>query len=313
MPRADRDRNAEKYEKRDWEQIAAGWGDVVSAFADGIVWPEVEVEDLPQLRPFFDQMRQGPHHELIELDEINFIYPELFIASFAYLRRATHVLCAAIKHSDAGRRSWSRVSAYHASYFAMRAISGLLGAAILRHRARDETYQIDVWCAGPVQRKSVMFAAEAFSVKGYMRCKGRLSHFDLWSIFSRLLRATAISPAIWPYSVADRYKRVPGDAYAKLRNKLQYRASGWPFDDLIQQLAPEDIGLQCGRCVSENWTDTPDDGDFPLLLGLQIVPMALALFQSVSPAGGILRAEVDNRDVDLRNANVLRTKSLGLI
>jgi hypothetical protein len=119
-------------------------------------------------------------------------------------------------------------------------------------------------------------------------------------------------PIVWPFSIADRYKMLAGDIYVSLRNHLLYRASFWPFDDLTAPFPAENIEDQCRRSAAENWTDAPDHGDFPFFLSLQLVFMAIALFQSISPDGSALRAEIAAREDDLRRLNAHRNVVFGM-
>lgn len=308
MPTISRDRDAEKLGVRAWDDIAAAWAEHIPNFEGEISWPELEVEELQQLRPFYDELRDTKKGELQELEEIGFLYLEVFMSSLASARRAVHILRATAKHSETGFRSWSRTSAYQSAFFAMQSVIRLLGAVILYDDSHNLTFQFDLWSD---RRKKALSATDAFIPAGFFRTKGVLTHVDLWSIFVRLLRATRMPAEVWPHPIVNRIRELSGRDFPSLRNRLNYQASFWLFDDLSALMPPEDLRQICEHAAKEAWPESPDNGNFPVYLGVQATGMAIALLQSVTPEG-LIKDTLNSWSGELSGIDISPNAALGI-
>ena len=298
MAKNERDAEADKYEVRTWEDIARAWKEYVREVDPHFALPQSEIEELQEVKGIYKALlalKLKHPGEQLEVDDCDFLYREALLSVLGHLSRAAHVLKATVKQSAAGYRSWSRTGAYHAAFFAMQAVTRLLGALILHDASTNATYQFDLWCPAHKRRGIELSQRQHFVIKGSCRrSRGKLTHVDYWSIFGRLLNATRMPPEIWPYAIVNPIREVTRDQYGELRNRINYSAAFWPYDDLTSPLPAEDVVELCRAAKSEKWHVEPMHGRFPMCLGIQLVALGLTLAKAVADESENIAAELES-------------------
>lgn len=289
-----RDHDAEKIKERRWEDIRNEWMNYVPEHESPWPVPEEEVFELPTLQEHLRSFG-GAHerHSTIE-DEIVGLRTAAIHESVILLHKAGNVLRAAAEEGQLGFRTWSRSSAYHAAFFAMRGVLGLLGVLVFRGKDHQAEYQVDLWAPREGRRKPAPTESR-FAVHIRQRQR-RVEHKEMWGIFSRVLRITKIEAALWPLLRHDPLKDLDPGQFAHVRHRIHYRATGWLFDDIDSVHEKDDFKALAEHVAQLTHLREPRDHSFPASLALHTLSMGYALMADLGREIPKMRAEAERTD-----------------
>ena len=215
-----RDSDAEKIKTRRWEDIRSEWRNYVPYRESPWPVPELEVFELTTVEEYLKHLG-GPHGNDSTIDEeILELRRAALHESVILVHKAGNVLRAAAEEGGRGFRTWSRSSAYHAAFFAMRGVLGLLGVLVFRGRDRQSEYQVDLWAPRASKKKPGPTESQ-FAVRIIRRRP--VEHKGMWGLFSRVLRVTKIDDAIWPLLGKDPLKATDPGLFSYVRHEIHYR------------------------------------------------------------------------------------------
>jgi hypothetical protein len=273
--------DAKQIGRREWEDISGEW---LNFLPDNpMTMPEEEVDDLPQLISVYQQTSSNKSTKVSLFTDIELFRQSIYLASVFYLQKATNIFNSACTVSAAGYRTWSRAISYQSAFFSMRSISLLLGCTVLRHKATNSYYQVDIWRASKESRSDP--SESSFDIGFHKRQNPQ--HHDFWQIFVRLLHSTRISDEVWRNPIVDPLKMIDPESIPDIRNRLHYRASEWTYNDLLSRDTSDDLdAIQSTMLLGESVSDT-HAGNFYFSLALQLLSMSISLFESIDNYGGV--------------------------
>lgn len=138
--------------------------------------------------------------------------------SLYLINKSIHVLISCTKHASSGNHTWAVVDSYQASLFALGGIMSFLGLTV--ERSDNNFILIDVWADPPSDKYR------------FIRFKS-LDHFHKWAILKRLLRTLNADSRLLVF-VSEGIQGLDEKSFAKHRNEVFYKPSGWLADDLIR-------------------------------------------------------------------------------
>jgi hypothetical protein len=237
--------------------------------------PELEVYELSTVEPQLASLGGPEKRDSTVEDEIIGLRVAALHEAVILIHKAGNVLRAAAEEGERGYRTWCRSSAYHAAFFAMRGVLGVLGVMVFRGRDRQSEYQVDLWA--PRQKKTKAGPTESRFAIRIIRRKQRAEHKELWAIFSRVLRVTKIDRKVWPLLPNDPLKDLDPGQFSRIRHQLHYRSAGWLFADLDNLKTTDDFSKLAEDAATMKHLDTPEDQSFPLALGMHVLSLGVAL------------------------------------
>lgn len=272
----------EKLRQRNWGELKGEWLPYVAPDIVECEFSEHTISELPQLRPVVENAKHGVD---VEVENVPGLRDGILREGVLMLKKASNAMAGAFVHVDFGMCSWSLSSAYHAAFFAMKAIQHFLGFAVVEF---DKSFMIDVWPPPePLSSKRKKRGETPMRKMLFVKLQqNRLEHQPMWAFFERLIRITTVDDSVWPSSVTNSLARLESGDFAGQRNRLHYRNSAWPF--------PEDIN----RCVrqagfggiadSEEFLDA-DRSDFSVVLAVVLLWMGGQLLQDMAKSSNVIR------------------------
>jgi hypothetical protein len=274
-----RDHDAEKIGERQWDLIRTEWRTYVPQHESPWPVPEHEVNELPTLDECLREMGHQNKRDFIFEGEIGALRSATLHESVILIHKAGNVLRAAAEEGGHGFRTWSRSSAYHAAFFAMRGVLGLLGVLTFRAKDSKSDYQLDLWA--PREKKRRLGVTESqFAVRIIRRGRG-LEHKELWGMFSRVLRITKIDIEVWPLIKQDPLRHLDPSDFSHVRHQIHYRSTGWLFKDLDSLTETDDFTKLAEHVVAMKHLQAPLGHDFPACLALHILSLGMALLMNL--------------------------------
>jgi len=312
---SNRDRDAERVSIRNWDDIRSAWLDYIPNHNSPWPIPEHDIHELPSLQGELSAFK-SPHQHDIDTETIEHEIVGLRAAvlheATILVHKASHVLRVMGDEASQGYRTWSRSSAYHSAFFAMRGVLGILGVVVVpsEHRRRD--FQIDIWA--PRRRKDVGPADSRFAVRIVPR--DAVQHKELWSLFHRVLCASKVDGSIWPYAGNDVLKRLSVTDFSIVRHRLHYRSTGWIYNDLSDTSERESLDTLADDVLQLRFLGNPEDAKFPVSLALHILSLGVALLADLGKDTPKVQAEVSRAKTWMRQsawgcANVFEHDTVG--
>jgi hypothetical protein len=274
-----RDSDAEKVQERRWMDIRSEWRNYVPDLESPWPVPEHEVYELPAIEDHLRSLGGPEKRDSTIEDEIEGLRVAAIQESVILVHKAGNVLRAAAEEGGRGFRTWSRSSSYHAAFFAMRGVLGLLGVMVFRGSDRQSEYQVDIW-APRLKKKKPGPTESQFAVR-IIRRKRRVEHKEMWGLFSRVLRVTKIDNAIWPLLDKDPLKTLDPGQFSHVRHQIHYRSAGWIFEDLDSLKETDDFAKLAEDVAALKHLDAPDEHGFPPALALHTLSLGVALLQDL--------------------------------
>ncbi len=282
-----KDRDANRIEMRRWEEIREEWRNYVPNHNSPWPLPEHEVYELPSLEGYLDNLeKDGIRNAIIE-EEIPALRISALHESVILIHKGGNTLRAAAEEGGLGYRTWSISTAYHAAFFAMRGVLGLLGVMLFRNRDNTLDYQVDLWSPRAKRRTCT---ESRFAVRIIRRTR-RVQHKEMWGCFSRMLRIVKINDDIFPILHPHPLKNMEPGMFSQIRHRIHYRSSGWIFDDLDNLSVCDDFSSLVNHVETLTHLSTPESNDFPPSLALYIVSMGMALMADLGQNIPKLREE----------------------
>lgn len=299
---SNRDRDAKKISSRRWDEIRTAWQDYIPNHDSPWPVPEHELHELSslssELRAFGGDRKRDIKAETIE-HEIYGLRAAVLHESTVLIHKASHVLRAMDEEASQGYRTWSRSSAYHSAFFAMRGLLGLLGIVVVTPPdSLKNVFQIDIWA--PRQRKSHSPSDSNFAIR--IMPRGPVQHKQMWSIFHRLLCASKVEQEIWPYAGNDVLKQLDSSDFSSVRHRLHYRSNGWIYDDLSDTSHLEVLDNLAEDVVQLRYLGNPEDGQFPLSFGLHLLSLGISLLTDLGREAKKVGDEVDRVKVWMQSS-----------
>jgi len=291
-----RDRDAEKISIREWSAIRNAWLDYIPNHASPWPIPEHELHELTSLQQELKKF-SACHTRNIDTETFEYEIEGFRVAvlheAIILIHKGANVLRASADETAHGYRTWSRSSAYHSAFFAMRGLLAILGVVIVPFEGRKKDFQIDIWA--PRRMKSVGPNESDFAIR--IMPRNTVQHKELWSLFHRVLCASKVEEGIWPYAGNDLLKQLDSASFATVRHRLHYRATGWLYNDLSDASSTEVLDQLATDVLQLRFLSDPSDGRFPLCLALHVLSLGVSLLSDLG------------RDVPKIQAEVARTKT----
>lgn len=289
---SNRDRDAERVLTRNWDDIRSAWLDYIPNHNSPWPIPEHELYELPSLQGELSAFKSPRQHnidtETIEHEIVGLRAAVLHEATIL-VHKASHVLRVVSTEASQGYRTWSRSSAYHSAFFAMRGVLGILGVVVVPStKDRRRCFQIDIWA--PRRRKHVGPADSRFAVR--VAPRNTVQHKELWSLFRRVLRVSKVDCSIWPHAGNNVLKRLRVTDFSIVRHRLHYRSTGWIYNDLSDTSDRESLGTLAEDVLQLRFLGDPEDGRFPISLALHILSLGVALLTDLGKDTPKVQAEV---------------------
>ena len=285
------DQYAKKISVRTWGDIRDAWLDYIPKYKSPWPIPDSEFFELPSLQAELKQF-SFPHKSDVRVETIEHEIDGLRIAvlheAVILIHKAANVLRATDAESARGYRTWSRSSAYHSAFFAMRGILGILGIVIAASGDRKQDFQVDIWAERlkkPVEPHMSKFATRIIP-------RNTVQHKELWSMFHRILCANRIEAGVWSYAGKDILKRLDIADFSFVRHRLHYRSTGWLYSDLSDNSHVENLESLASDLLLPTLAN-PDEGCFPLALALQILSLGVALLTDLGREVPKVQAEAN--------------------
>lgn len=287
-----RDRDAKHIVIRNWDDIRTAWLDYIPNHDSPWPIPEHELHELPSLREELTGFPK-PHKRDIKTEtiehEISGLRAAVLHEATILMLKASHVLRAMDEEACHGYRTWSRSTAYHSAFFAMRGVLGLLGLVIVPSGDPGWDFQVDIWA--PRQKKNPSPSECEFATRVMPRSAVR--HKEMWSIFHHVLCASKVGQSIWPYAGNDILKKLNVSSFTSLRHRLHYRSTGWIFNDLTDNSSQEDLIGLADDVLQLRYLVEPENESFPLSLALHLLSLGIALLSDLGKETGRIQSEVD--------------------
>jgi len=297
-----RDRDAEHIVTRKWDDIRRAWLDYIPTHDSPWPVPEHEINELPSLQ---DELETFPadHRRNVDSEtreeEITGLRAAALHEAVILIHKAANVLRATAEEGSSGYRTWSRSSAYHSAFFAMRGVLGILGVFVVPSNDRKRDFQIDIWA--PRRAKGSRSPGDSeFAVR--IMPRRPVKHKELWSIFRRVLRVSQVGPEIWPRAGNYILKKLDITAFSAVRHRVHYRTTGWIYDDLDNLCRKDDLENLAEEVLNLHYLGNPDHGSFPLSLALHILSLGVALMSDIGKEVPKVQAEADRTSQWMRNA-----------
>ncbi len=286
-----RDRDIEKIQLRQWTEIRREWRNYVPDHESPWPVPENEVSELPTFKLILDNLGGPEGRDSTIEEEIVGLRTSALQESVILIHKAGNVLRAAAEEGGHGYRTWSRSTAYHAAFFAMRGVLGLMGVTVFRSRTRNKDFQVDIWA--PKDKKNKPLPTESRFAVRIICCRRNVQHKEMWHRFSRVLRVTEIDDTIWPLFERNPLKAMyPGD-FSRVRHQIHYRSAGWRFNDLDSLAVKDDFSTLADHVAKLTHLNTPEVDDFPASLALYTMSMGVALIADLGKDIPKLKAEAE--------------------
>lgn len=286
-----RDCDAEKIQQRPWDEIRHEWMNYVPERKSPWPVPDHEVYELPSLELLLNNLGGPKGRDSTVEEEIAGLRTAVLQEAVISIHKAGNALRAAAQEGGSGYRTWSRSTAYHAAFFAMRGVLGLLGVILFSGGDRKKDYQADLWAPRAKGRKP-RSTESRFAVRIIRRELG-IQHKEMWAVFSRVLRVTKIDPSLWPLLARDPLKTMDPGRFSRVRHQIHYRSAGWLFDDLDSLKNTDDFSPLAEQVASMSTLANPEGDGFPASLALHTLSMGNALMADLGTDIPQLRAEAE--------------------
>jgi hypothetical protein len=309
---AARDQDAKCISLRVWEDIRRAWQDYVPPYSSPWPIPQQELADLSSLREelknFTSDHRRNVDIETIEHD-IDGLRPAVLHEATTLLHKAGNVLRAMEVEGCNGYPTWSRSTAYHSAFFAMRGVLGILGVVVVNSDDRRRSFQIDIWA--PRRQRVRSPSSSYFAIR--ITPRRSVLHKEMWSLFTRVLRSKKIGLDVWPSAGNDILKQHAPGQFSILRHRLHYRSTGWIYADLWDDSEEHDFSRLANDVLEVKYLGQPNDDSFPPSLALHIFSLGMALLSDLGNEVPSVRAEVERAERLMTNtawscANAFRAK-----
>jgi hypothetical protein len=221
-------------------------------------------------------------HALMEVPGLR---ETVFREALFMLHKASHVIGCAETQVRRGAKTWPMSEAYHGAYFAAKAISYLLGVAIVDFR--DHIIVVDIWPADKGRSRSLILSSPSDTSVDFDWMKVVYGHYQLWQLFQRLLELTTVD--VWPRAYVTALSLLSTHDFAKQRNVLHYQDDAWIFDDLFEFVVEPTFGVH--RHGLHRALVYDEKSDFSLVLALVLFRLAYLLFDSITQVTNKLTAE----------------------
>lgn len=295
-----RDREAQCISIRQWDSIRKAWEDYIPTYPSPWPKPDHELAELnslsEELQKFSSNHQRNMDKETLEYD-IPGLRASVLHEAVTLLHKAANVLRAMEVEAVSGYGTWSRSSAYHSAFFAMRGVLGVLGVVVVPANARKRNFQIDIWA--PRRKKVSTPTANEFAIR--ITPRKAVQHKELWSLFTRVLRANKIDQSVWPYLGNDVLRDFDPGKFSIIRHRLHYRSTGWIYDDLWDDSNKQDLGGLAHDVLDIKYLDDPNHDSFPPSLALHILSMGMALLSDLGSEVPRIREEVERAESLMKN------------
>ena len=298
-----KDRDSAKIMKRQWSAIRNEWKNYVPTHVSPWPLPEHEIFELESLTPCLDELaqRRDEDREYTTHSEIEGLRVAVLHESVALIHKSGNVLRAAASEGHAGFRTWSRSSAYHSAYFAMRGVLGLLGVVVFRGRDRKKDYQLDVFCDEVPSKSQRRPTAPKFAIQ-IIRRQRDAGHKELWGLFCRMLRITKDVENVWPMNTIQTVKDMDAGSFTYIRHQIHYRSAGWVFGDIDSTHDSEDFSNLAADVRSTKHFGDEKDETFTPSLALYVYSLAMALLEDLGNEIPRLKDEAQRAESFMSNA-----------
>lgn len=230
----------DRLSRRRWEYIRSKWLNHIPDFDAPGTMPKGNVAGISgfdsialklaaaakaeslKAREVFDKSGKYPPPLLQTIDEdLAGVREMVFGESLFLLHKARHVIGTAELQIRDGLHTWSLANAYQGSFFAAKATLGFLGVSFPEFNNKNVV--VDLF-PHPVKN------SDQYSDCAFHFLDTQLSHLPIWEIFQRMLGVSCVE--FWPEKIVDKIKAVDTKRFAKQRNHIHYKNTGWIFNDL---------------------------------------------------------------------------------
>lgn len=269
------DRKSKKIGDRGWKDLCELWPDYIPNISVAGTPPEDLLTNLPGLGA---ELAKIPNDQLDEFGDIAGVRSGILHESIYLLHKAVHVLGSSLIHASTGMCTWSLSSGYHSAFFAVKAVSGLLGVSIVEFQ--NKTFLVDAWGMPRNLRKKKW--PQILLVR-----MDRAEQRHVWGTFQRLLDKTDGLNGACPDWLRRVLKNSNFRDFGRQRNNLHYHNNVWYHSDLHK--CQKQGGFASAR-VAEISLEQPD---FSIQLACGLVRMGSRLLADLAEASSsrVLRLE----------------------
>ena len=194
--------------------------------------------------------------------------------------KCAHTHLATHRIGQDGMHSWSLFNAYHSAYLGARGIMILLGVPM--PSLKGSQVAIDLF-PEPTKRNKRSISVPLFQEFVIVRLP-LLEQRHLWEGFQRVLRMSQVE--CWDASIRDELLDLSYEKISPPRNHYLYKASFWPFTDLMIDAALVDFNKIFGRAP----LDVSDDG-FLMRLCFSVYRLFEQLMADLAAHSAVIRQQ----------------------
>lgn len=262
------ERQVKKLAHRDWRALTDSWAPHMPSCEAGST-PSGSFLDADSQRVLEKSLNSMELYEARRIELPSAVRSSIFQETLCLAQKSVHVSCVAAVDLREGNQTWAVSTAYHAAFFAFKAILGLVG--IVLGEAQNKHFWLDIWpCADRVQQQG----AEAVITRAH-----QLQHWQVWALVKRIVRC--LRGDCIDQNLRASLDRIGSKEFAQQRNHIHYVNSGWVWEDLFCVLSG---GAQASLAQTErrNQELEVDDRDFSIALAFLSVRALVGLLQTMN-------------------------------
>ncbi len=296
-----------KIDHRNWCEISSKWLAYLPTIIPPGRPPAEEICDFPDITTLAGEVSKMPGLQMKK--EVSYFRSEIFSEGIYLFHKAANVIGNGLIHVENGVLSWSISSAYHSSFFSLKALLCLLGLSFPRVKSLKKCLMID--CFPEPEKLSSKQIKNKYLPPPELKfvLTDDLGHGHYWEILERILNVTTVS--FWNKESIECLRNFDADDYAYQRNNIHYINNHWLIpDDLFTRKLDLDFAyFKDINSVKE--TIGKETADFSFFTSYILLQLTYSLIKDISQKAPILLTELNLIDNYLMaTSNIRMNKSI---
>lgn len=283
-------RKASKLAGRSWEGMKAQWAIDAEIAMEINTRQEGQLLELHSLRLALIEAEKADHQIFVS-DEIAGARIALLGDAFTYFKKSLHAFANASLASESGFCSWSIFNAYQSSFFAAKALLGIIGIGAFE---RGRPWFFDVFAGhrkiSKSERRQNVLAEHQYRLIGIQR--KNIEHRPIWHLLIHSLKISDLED-ILDVGLLTEFVELSEEDFAKQRNQILYNVSSWPFDQDLVTPFKQQAFCTLSRDQASNRILEPSNSDFNNHVAVVLIYFIVTLMKDLVQVGGAVATEIE--------------------